>query len=247
MSHAAHGLGQGIAHAALQTGGRFRLEAHAPCNLVGGTEAHAVDFIGEAVWIFLQNALALVAVGLVDLHGKAGREARALQENQRGAHFILHGEGFGDHGRLLRADAGNLRKPVGLGFHHIQRCRAEVLHDELGRRRADASDQAGAQILLHAGLGFRAQELVGAHLDLFAVIPVLGQFALQDYMFARIQKRQNAHGAGAPRALNAEGRHRPSVGVVSENDLLYRSFKLRHPNLPVSKDMPSFQALRHSR
>ena len=55
----------------------------------------------------------------------------------------------------------------------------------------------------------------------------------QDHMFAGVQERQNAHGAGAPRAIDAEGGNRPSVRIVAVYNFLNRSLKFRHAFLPI--------------
>ena len=227
--HVAHGvdrLGQHVLHAADQPRGMLRREAHVPCNRVRRLEAHAVDLVRQAVGILTQHRFTLVAVGLVHLHRKRRTQPCALQKDQRGAHAVLFGEGFGDGRGLLRPDAGDLRQAVGLALQHVQRVHAEVLHDQLGRRRPHAPDQARREVLLHAALGFRAQQLVGIDLDLLSVVPMLHQLAVKDRMLPGVQERQDAHGADAPRALHIEGDDRPAVCIVAEDDLLHRSLKL---------------------
>ena len=198
MPHAVDRLGQHILNAAAQAELGFLGKAQRRRNLVRSLEAHAVDLVHQTVRIRPQHALGHVAVGLVDLHRQRRRKPVALQKHQRAAHFILLGKGLCDHFGALLADALDLRQPLGLALHNVQRSRAELPHDQLRRRRADALDQAGGQIFFHRRLRLRAGGLVPHHSDLLAVLAVLHQFALEDGVLAGGKKRHNAHGAGAP-------------------------------------------------
>ena len=100
--------------------------------------------------------------------------------------------------RLGFADAGDFFQPFRFVFQNAEGVHTEMRNDAFGHGRAQSLDQAGAQVFFHAGFGFRAQDLIGRDFDLFAVIPVFGNFAVQYHLFAGRNERQNAHGADLP-------------------------------------------------
>ena len=69
----------------------------------------------------------------------------------------------------LLTDAGHFDQPFGLAVNDLQRLHAEMGDNAFGRHRADAFDQAAAQVLFDPGDGGRQHAAHLFHRKLFAV------------------------------------------------------------------------------
>ena len=114
---------------------------------VGGHEADAENIGGQLIGVLRDHLDGLVAVLFVDLHGVGGRDIVAAQKQHDFLDGLLRGPGFLDHGHALLANAGDLDQAGARLLNNVERVQTEMRHDAPGRHRADALDEAAAQIL----------------------------------------------------------------------------------------------------
>ena len=232
MALAAHGLVEHIADARKQTHAGFPGEAQGKGDLIRRAEAHALHLVGQAIGILAHHGLGHVAELGAYAAGQPRGHAQGLQEHHGVAHAHVLSKGFPYQAGALGADAGYLRKALGMGLHYIQGGFSEMLHDEPGGGRAHALDQARRQVFFYVGNLFGQQGFIGRYLYLLAVFPVLHQFAFKGGALPRRQKWHYAHGSQLPRAIRLYRGHGKAVLIVSEYYLLYGRFKSCHMPYP---------------
>src|SRR6516162_5114100 len=71
-------------------------------DLVGSTEADAVDVLGQGVWVGAHLGDGIFAVGLVNTHGPAGTHAVGMEKDHNLTNYFLLGPGFLDAMTSLR-------------------------------------------------------------------------------------------------------------------------------------------------
>ena len=160
------------------------IHAHAEGDTVGGQKAHAVDIHHHAIGIFTNQLYGIFPVIFADPHSQIGADAVILQEHQHPAHAHLLGVAFQNHGGFFLADTADLGQAFGMLVQNFQRVFPEMPHDQLGRRRADAPDQAGAQILFNGGFPGRRRNGAFQCMKLLAVGGVFRPAALEGHVFA---------------------------------------------------------------
>ena len=199
-------VAQRVDHAGRHARGRIVRQAQIVRDLVGGLEADAVDVLRQTIGIGLHQIDRGVAVLLVDFDGEAGVDAVALQKQHHLLDRFLFVPGAGDGGGALGADAQHLADALRRMIEHVQRFQAKALDDARGGDRADAFDQAGAEIFLEP-FDRGGQHLLALFgFELLAVLRVGDPLALQAQRFAGGDFRQRADdgdeiSAGMPRAL----------------------------------------------
>ena len=102
-----------------------------------------------------------------------------LQEDHDFFDGFLRGPGFFDHRDTLLGDAGNLDQAGAVPLDDVEGFQAEVRHDASGRHRANAFDEAAAQVLLQPCERGRLCFLCGHNLELPPVLWVLTPVACQ--------------------------------------------------------------------
>jgi hypothetical protein len=90
------------------------------------------------------------AVGLEDPHGAGRADAVGMQEQHDLADDLLVRPAGDDPLGALRPDAGDLPEPARLLLDDVEHGLAERLHEPLAVDRADALDQARAEVALDA-------------------------------------------------------------------------------------------------
>ena len=139
---------------------------------VGGLEADPPHVGGQPVRLAAHDGDRRVAVFLVDPHRQRGGHPDALQEDHHFLDGLLLGPGGGDHRGALGAQAVDLDQPARLVVDDVHDVHAEVRDHAFGHDRADALDQARAQVFLDARGGGGQHRGVGVHLELPAVLRV---------------------------------------------------------------------------
>ena len=121
----------------------------------------------------------------VDLHRQAGADPVALQEDHDLFDLFLLLPGAGDPAGAPVADAGHLPQAMRGVFDHIQGLHPKDFDDAFGGDRADALDQAAAQVFADAFDGGGQEQ---GEVDDFELPPVLwvgGPQSLQPHGCAR--------------------------------------------------------------
>src|SRR5579875_1231026 len=163
----------------------------------------------------------------------------SLQKKLHLLHLLLLGPGGDDARAILLAEAAHLGQALGLLLNNRQRLLAEVFNKSAGFFRADALNQAGAEVANDA-LGARGQALVKArHMELVAVARIIFPDAFHGQHFAGAHSRQGTNDSEQTVARRA-GRAAASTGagaktcngvvrfLVMKNDALNRAFKCWH-------------------
>ena len=173
----AHGLGQRERDPGAHPDHRGLLDAESFRDQIGGTEADASDVAGQPVGVLAQDLHGIGAVGLEDTHRAGRADAVLVQEHHDLADPLLVRPGRGDPVGPLRTDPLDLAQTRRTGLDDVEDVRAEQADHPRGIDRADAPDQAGAEIFFDAfhrrgGGGFQE-----THAELQPVRPVVGPFA----------------------------------------------------------------------
>ena len=113
-------------------------------------EADAADVAREAIRVLRHHLHGIGAVGPEYPHRPRRADAVAVQEHHDLADHLLLGPGISDPLRPHFPDAGHLAQPFRLGLDHVENLLAERPDQLAGIDRADAPDDARAQILLDA-------------------------------------------------------------------------------------------------
>ncbi len=241
---------QGEEHAGGRPLRRVRLEAQAPGDPVGGGKADARDVLGELEGSPLDDAHRRGAVAPQHLGGEGGREALALEEDQRLPIAALAAPGLDDPAPPDGSDPRHLGQLLGLAVEHLEGAIAEPRDQPTGHLRADAGEDAGGEITLDAEQRLRHQGQERVDAELAAVSRVAHPGAGEPQPFAGRDPGQPADdgdrlGAGA--ALGPRAQHRPAGVRVLENGSLDGDLEgrralgsLRHPG----QTMPQWHAMR---
>lgn len=186
--------------------GAVFFQADAQGDLVGGEKADAVDVVGQPIRVLGDGGDGLVAVLLVDPHGKKGADAVGLQKHHHFPDGAVLGPGLADHAQLLFGDPGHLDKALDLFLEDVEGFFLEVLDDFLGRLGADALDQARAEVFLQSRGGGRLSFHRRRGPELPAVLGI--------------------HGPGPVKFHRGAGKH---LGLVDDDRLLlHRVVERRH-------------------
>ena len=78
---------------------------------------------------------------------------------------------------LFLPSLGTSSSRLGIRVDDVERFRAKVIDDALGRFRSDAFDQTGPEVLLYAFEGRGINGLIVLYFELFAVFGVIGPHA----------------------------------------------------------------------
>ena len=128
----------------------LRGDAEALRDGVRDDEADAFDLAGQLVRVIFEGVDGEGAVLLEDARRIRARDVVCLQPEHDVAELRLRGVRGRDLLDGLLADARDLAEAVWRLLDDGQRFLAELLHDALGQRRADAVDDAGGQEALNA-------------------------------------------------------------------------------------------------
>ena len=139
-----HRLQEGVEHPRLHPVVGVGENAHLPGDLIRHLKSHARNVVGQAIGIFLQNAVELGAVLLVNFYSEIEGNAVVLQEHHGLAHvlFLLHLLGDG-HGHLL-ADALDLGEALRLLLHNPEGVGFEMADNPGSQSGPDAFYGTGA-------------------------------------------------------------------------------------------------------
>ena len=143
-------LRQREAQTGAQALGRVGRFAHVARDVVRAAEADAVDLVGQGPGVGLHRRDGLHAQLLVDALRHAPADALLLQEDQGVAAVLLRPPGLRQGPRQRRPQ--HLPQALRRLLQHRQRVGAEVFDDALRRTRADAPDEAAAQVTGDAAL-----------------------------------------------------------------------------------------------
>ena len=216
-----------VFHARAEAVFAILLDAQRGGDAVGRLKADALHVLHEAIGVAGDDLPHVFAVSLVDFDGQRGGDAVALQKDHGLALLRLLGIAFLNHAGALFADARYLQQPFRLGIEHVERLFAEGADEQLGRRRADAANHAAGQVFFNAGQGRRLLDFKALHLDLAAVDRVLRPFAGDAELFARCDRRHDAHGGDA-RFARLDHQNGIPVFVVSEYRFIGKGFDCFH-------------------
>ena len=184
------GLGQGVGQAGLDPLGAVGGDADRTGDGVGGLEADPPHVGGQPVGLVAHDRDGRVAVFLVDPHRQRGGHPDALEEDHHFLDGLLLGPGGGDHGGALGAQPVDFDEPGWLVVDDVHDVHAEVRDHAFGHDRADALDQARAQVFLDARGGGGQHRGVGVHLELPAVPGVGRPAAAQPEELADLRAEQ---------------------------------------------------------
>ena len=115
-------------------------------DLVSGFEADAVDIAGDTVRLGGENGLSLGAVGVVELHALASRDAVGLEENIEFAEGALVVPSGLDGGDAFFADTGNGAEASAFLGEDAKGVGAEGVDDLVGVDLADTGDEPAAEV-----------------------------------------------------------------------------------------------------
>jgi hypothetical protein len=190
-------------------------------DAVGGEEADAPHVGGQPVGLVAHHRDRGVAVLLVDAHRDRGGHPHSLEEDHHLLDRLLLLPRRADQLRPLRAEPGHLDQPLRSRLDDLQRLQAEVLHDPLGDPRADALDQAGAQVAPDALHGGRQHRRVVLHGELAAVLRVRAPAALHPQRLPHLRAQQRADdGEQLAAASGVDAGDRVAVFLVGVGDAL---------------------------
>lgn len=187
------GLRQGVLEARLDALGAVVRDADGLGDLVRGEEADAPDVGGQAVGLVLDDRDRRVAVLLVDAHRDRRRHLDGLEEKHDLLDRLLLLPGVGDLLGALGAEAGDLDEALRLLLDDLERVQPEVPGDAVGEDRADALDQAGAEVAADALDGGGQDGRVVLHRELLAVLRVGAPPALHPERLAHLGAEERAH------------------------------------------------------
>ena len=186
-------LGQGVGQPGLDPFRAVPGDADRRGDGVRGLEADAPHIRGQPVRLGAHHGDRGVAVLLVDPHRQRGGHPDTLQEHHHLLDGLLLGPGGSDHRGALGAEAVDLDQAAGLVVDDVHDVDAEVGDHALGHHRADALDQARAQVSLDALGGGRQHGGVGVHLELLAVFRVARPPAAHPQGLAHLRAEQRPH------------------------------------------------------
>jgi hypothetical protein len=216
------GLGQGVGQAGLDPLRALRGDADRTSDGVRGLEPDPPHVGGQPVRLVAHDRDGRVAVFLVDPHRQRRGYPDALQEDHHLLDRLLLGPRGGDQRGALGAQPVDLGQPGRLVVDDVHDVHAEVRDHAFGHDRADALDQARAQVLLDARGGGGQHRGVGGHLELPAVPRVGRSAATQPEELADLRAEQRPD-RGDQLAAGAFGRDPgdrvPGLGV-GERDAL---------------------------
>ena len=177
---------QGVEDACVDTVGAFVGKAEVEGDFVGGEEADAVDFPGEAVGLGAEDVLGLVAV-LFDEADALGRAyAVGLEEHHDVAEGALFLPGLFDLLGALGTNAGDVAEFGGKVGDDVEGVLAKVVDNFIGVDLADAVDHPGGEILPDAVDGGREFGLEFPNFKLLAKFGMLLPCALHFEGFATL-------------------------------------------------------------
>src|SRR5467141_3852822 len=214
-------LGESVGNAGAHTDQRGLLDAELSRDLIGGAEADATDVAGQPVRVLRDELDGLGTVGLVDAYRARGADAVAVQEQHDLADDLLLGPTANDALRPLRTDPGYLAQAARLLLDDVEHGIAEGAHELLRVDRPDATDHAGAEILLDPFDSGRRCGLEERGLELDAVGAVVdpGSARLNE-LAGRDHRRVTEDGDQVALAAGFDAQHAEAVLFVVEGDAL---------------------------
>ncbi len=152
----------------------WRVVCHAEVggDVVRRFEADAADVLRQAIRVLLQHCLGVITIGLVDAQGARGTDAMLVQKEHDAVDGLLLHPGLANLEAALLAHAFHILELFRLVFDDVEDLGAELLNDALRVGRADAIDEAAAEIALDAVEGIRPAQLQVVRLELRAEVPV---------------------------------------------------------------------------
>ena len=184
---------QHVEHPRLVAEVRIGSDADIACDGVGGHEPDAENIGGQLIGVLRDHLDGLVAVLFIDLHGVGRRDVVDAQKQHDLLDRLLRGPGFLDHGHALFANAGDLDQAGARVLDDVEGLQSEVCHDPPGRYRADALDQAAAQVLLQPGEGSRLCLLGMDDLELPSILEVLSPVPSKTQRLTRVNIWKATH------------------------------------------------------
>ena len=117
---------------------------------VGRVKADTPDIIGQPVGVLLHHTETVGAVGFKDSRRVSGADIMTLQKQHDIPDFLLFLPASCDSIHPQLPDAIHFQELFRILFNDVQGLRTELLHNAVCKLRADAFDQAAAQIFFNS-------------------------------------------------------------------------------------------------
>ena len=204
-----------------------RIQSQGHGHLIGSLKADAVHLVAQTVGIVLGHVHGRRAELFVNAH-RHGRAEVVAEEHHGRANTRFGLEILPDLLRLLAGNTGNVRQPLGVILHDLQRLLPKVRHDPLRQLGANPLDGAGGQVAQNRG-GIRGQvSLVLLHLELAAVLGIVHPVSPQNEGIPLTNVGHHAAG-GDHVILHTEIQNGIPVLLVGIDDMLHRTLQLGQP------------------
>ena len=203
---------------------RLRRQPERAGDGVGGAKTDAEDLLGQPVGVVAHDRDRGVAVLPPDAVGVRRGDPVRLEEQHHLAHGPLLVPGAADQRAPRRPDALDLLEALGRALDDVHRLEPEALDQARGHDLADAPDQPGGEVALHADERRGRHREIPAELELLAEAPVGLPAAGEAQALAGAHPGQQADRGDRPAAaLDLEAHDAPAGLFVGEGD------RLEHP------------------
>ena len=161
-----HRLGEHVLQGPAPTTHRVGGNADLSRDLIRSKEANAANVASEPVRILCEHLDRVGAIRAMDTNRAARAHTVRVQEDHDLPHGTLALPVLDDAAGAHAADAGDVEQAIGLAVDHVEHAGAEGRDELPGQMRADALDQAGAEIALDTfgRIGGRDTDPVGLEL-----------------------------------------------------------------------------------
>ena len=240
-------------HPRLRAAGGIARKAHRQRDLVRHGKIHAERLAAEEIRIAPQRVHRVRAVAPEQLHRKSHRQVVLRQEVQHAPQTRQLAPALRDLPRALVGDALDGLELLRLAVEHVERVRAEAIHQLLRRRRPDAAHHAGGEIVQDLRLARRHMPLHLIGGELLAVLRMRRVASGQDQLLAGRGAGDAAHHRHRLAVVRDDARDRIAVLLILENDRQDRTDDRRalsHVPLSIlfrSVELPREVALRADR
>ena len=194
---------------------------------VGAFKGNAEVAAAQNVGILLDALDRLRAEHLKDFYGGGVADAVLAEVEHERAHADVRLELGGELQRLFGGNALELRDALGVVFHDVQRCLAELPDKLLRGGGSDALDGARGKVAQDIRRLGGAADLAGLRRKLSAIAAVLGKAARQHHLVAGIGKRHHTHGGDV---IVAVGKLEDGVAVlvITVYNVFHHAFQLQY-------------------
>ena len=220
----AHGLGQSVNEPRPCANDRIRCDAQFLRDGISRFEHDAGNVLGQRVGIGPHGLHRGLAISFVNAHGAVRADAVGVEEEHDFADHFLLGPGGADLLAASLADAGDFFETDGKLIDDGEDLFVEFLHQLLGVDRADALDQAAAEVFFDPFARGRRAAMNGTGLELKPVLAVLHPNTLRgDPLSGGNIRDVSHHGHKVALPFHGDSQNRIAVFLIVIGDALHHA------------------------